>query len=287
MLDDRTILIVSFGVGVAAQAVLLIRNDWSWGKLVGSIFFGLIGMLPASNEHVYEPLFHVLLSFCLFSVAFALMFREDILPMLSEAIILAYTLVFWFAFYSFFYHGGPLRLALLIAGSVPTAVTLYIALCRKQLTFVLKLILYTWFLIAIVCLGLFQFPYAQLTLFIRDHQIPWATPLDSLAAGMAFLFLLANATYIFYLIPIRGRDQSWESRMKQWHEFTDLMTQRVAGAQLPYGLTLLILGVEGSTLVLDAIYHWVNPGLMINLAIVVPAILLHPRLLPSPDVTSS
>jgi len=226
VLDERTILIVSFGLGVAAQAALLLRNDWNWWKLGGCAVLGLMGMLPGKHEHLYQPLFHVLVSFSLFSVTFALTFSKDILPILSEAILLSYTLVFWFAFYSFYYQGGPLQTVLLIVLLVPTIATLYIAFRKTQLTFLLKLILYTWFLIIIVCLGLFQFPYSRLALFFEERQVPWITPLDSLAAGMAFLFLLANATYVFYLIPIPGKNESWEERMRHWHEFTDLMTQR-------------------------------------------------------------
>jgi len=278
-LDERTILIASFGLGVAAQAALLLRNDWNWWKLGGCAALGLTGMLPGKHEPVYQPLFHVLVSFSLFSVTFALTFSKDILPILSEAILLSYTLVFWFAFYSFYYQGGPLQTVLLIVLLVPTIATLYVAFRKTRLTFLLKLILYTWFLIIIVCLGLFQFPYSHLALFFEDRQVPWITPLDSLAAGMAFLFLLANATYVFYLIPIPGRNESWEERMRQWHEFTDLMTQRFADAQVTLGQALIVLGVEGVALLLNAIYRWLSPALVINVAIILPGILS--RLLPS------
>jgi hypothetical protein len=278
VLDERTILITSFGLGVAVQAALLLRNDWSWSKLAGCAGLGLAGMIPGKHEHVYRPLLHVLMSFSFFSVAFAFIFKKDILPVLSEAVLLSYTLVFWFAFYSFYYQGGPLHTALLIVLLVPTAATLYIAFLKTRLTFVLKLVLYTWFLIIVVCLGLFQFPFSQLTLFFKERQVPWVTPVDSAAAGMAFLFLLANATYVFYLIPIPGKNESWEERMRHWHQFTDLMTQRFADSQVTFAQAAVVLGAEGGALLLNAIYRWLSPGLVINVAIVLPAILFHPAL---------
>ena len=278
-MDEREILIACFGLGVALQAILLIRGDWNWRKLAGCLAFGMLGMLPGRHERVYEPLFHVLMVFSFFSVIFAFMFREDILPLISEAVLLSYTLAFWFAFFVYFYSRTPLHMALLLLLLVPTAATVFVAFRKTQLGFVFKLALYTWFLLIIVCLGLFQFPYSQLILFSADHQVPWVTPVESATAGMAFLFLLANATYVFYLIPIPGRNESWEERIKNWHAFTDLLTQRFADARVTLLQAVTVLGVEGTVLLLNAIYRWFPPGFVINVAIVIPAILFHPRFL--------
>jgi hypothetical protein len=285
-LDERGILIACFGLGVALQAMLLIRGDWNWWKLAGCVALGMLGMLPGKHERVYQPLFHVLMVFSGFSVMFAFMFREDILPLISEAILLSYTLVFWFAFLLYFYDGSALHTALLALLLVPTAATLFVAFRKTQLGFIFKLVLYTWFLIIVVCLGLFQFPYSQLKLFFVDHQVPWVTPVESATAGMAFLFLLANATYVFYLIPIPAKNESWAERMKNWHAFTDLLTQRFADTRVTLVQSFMVLGVEGAALLLNAIYRWFPPGLVINVAIVIPAIVFHPRLLPKPIAAS-
>lgn len=278
-MDERTILIASFGLGVAVQAALLLRGDWNWWnslKLAGCIGVALIGMLPQSNEH-YKPLFHVLMALSGFSVSFAVAFKRDILPLISEAVLLSYTLVFWFAFFTYYYHGTPLQIALLVVLLVPTTATLFIAFRKTQLGFVLKLILYTWFLVITVCLGLFQFPYSQLALFFADRQLPWITPLESGMAGMAFLFLVANGTYVYYLIPIPGKNESWEERMQRWHEFTDLLTQRFADAQVTFAQGLLVLAVEGPALLLNAVHQWLPPELVINAAIVLPPLILYSR----------
>jgi hypothetical protein len=57
----------------------------------------------------------------------------------------------------------------------------------------------------------------------------WIGASDRVLWGMAFLYLAINATYLYYLVPIPGRGQSWVDRMKEWHAFTDLMTQRYDG----------------------------------------------------------
>jgi hypothetical protein len=276
-LDERTVLITAFGCGVALQALLLMRGDWSWGKLGGCVAVGLFGLFPGKHEHVYQPLFHVLMVFSLFSVVFAFMFKEDILPIISEAVLLWYTVVFWYAFIAYSPAGKPPPTALVVLLFVPTSVTLYLAVVKTQLGFALKLGLYTWFLTIIVCLGLLQFPFSQLKLFFEHHQVPWVTPFESVTAGMAFLFLLANAAYVYYLIPIPGRGQSLADRMKEWHEFTDLLTQRFDDAQVTLVQAVIALGVGGTALLLNAIYRWLPPELVINVAIVVPAIVFHPR----------
>lgn len=280
-MDDRTILIASFGFGVALQALLLMRGDWNWWKLAGCVAMGLFGLAPGKHESVYQPLFHVLMVFSVFSVMFAFMFKEDILPIITEAILLWYTIVFWYAFYSsaYFSFHTPLDTALVVLLLLPTAATLYIVAVKTQCGFVLKLGLYSWFLVIIVCLGLLQFPFSQLKLFFKDHQVPWVTPFESVTAGMAFLFLLANAAYIYYLIPIPGKNQSFADRMKEWHEFTNLLTQRFDDSQVPLVQVAIALGVGGTALLLNAIYRWFPPEVVINVAIIVPAIVFHPKLL--------
>lgn len=280
-MDERTVLIAAFGFGVALQALLLMRGDWNWGKLALCVAMGLVGLFPGKHERVYEPLFHVLMVFSLFSVMFAFLFKEDILPIVTEAILLWYTVVFWYAVYSSSYLSirTPLGSVWVVLLLLPTAATLYIAAVKTQCGFVLKLGLYSWFLIIIVCLGLLQFPFSQLKLFFKENQVPWVTPFESLTAGMAFLFLLANGVYVYYLIPIPGKHQSFADRMKEWHEFTDLLTQRFDDSQVTLAQAVIALGVGGTALLVNAIYRWFPPELVINVAIVIPAIVFHPRLL--------
>jgi hypothetical protein len=163
--------------------------------------------------------------------------------------------------------------------------TVIAAFRNAQLSFPLKLVLYTWFLCIIVCVGLFQFPFSQLTLFYSDRQIPWVTPTESISAGMAFLFLAANATYIYYLIPIPGRSQSFKSRMKEWHEFTDLMTQRFDDQQKAQRQTWLLLLSAGGVLLLNFVFRWLPTTLLINTLIVLPGLLFAARALTAGSAT--
>ena len=207
-MNDHLILVLWFGSGVALQALFLIRGDWNWGRLACALRFGALGMLPGKHEHVYEPFLHVLFSMGLFAFMFALSFKDDLLPVISEKVLLSYSLIFWFAFFSYFYKGTAWSNALAALLLLPTAATVFIAIQRPVLSFVWKLSLYTWFLIVVVSLGLFQFPFQHLSIFLSPQKSPWLNPLDCIVAGMAFLYLAVNMAYLFELIPIPGKNQS-------------------------------------------------------------------------------
>lgn len=276
-MDERSLLICCFGIGIALQALLLQRGDWQPVKLLGCLAFSLLFLMPGKHEAVYEPLTHLLLFFSCFSVMFALAFKDDILPAMSEKLLLWYTLIFWFAFLSYFYRETLLQTILLLVMLAPTAATIIVAGRRSALGFTLKLLLYSWFLCLVVGLGLFQFPFYQLRLFVRTAEIPWVTPLESISAGMAFLYLAANATYVFYLIPLPAKGQSMADRMKQWHAFTDLMTQRFSDDVTTNRAMVWMLCGEAVLLGLDYRFHWVARETLINSLIVLPSALFFAR----------
>jgi len=272
-MNDRLILAAWFGLGVALQSLVLIRGDWNWKRLAGCVAVGILGMLPGRHEHEYQPFFHVLLSYGVFSCCFAIMFKNDILPLVSEKVLLLYSLVFWFAFFSYFYEGSMLHNILLVSLLIPSLVTVVVAVVRPKLGFAWKLFLYTWFLGAVISLGLLQFPFRHLTLFLHPQGTPWLTSVDCIVAGMAFLYLAVNITYLFELVPIPGKNQSWKERMAQWHELTDLMTQRVSEDQPTHRYALLLIAGIGGLLAIDYRFHWLPRNLVINALVILPCIL--------------
>lgn len=271
-MNEHLVLVLWFGSGVALQALLLIRGDWNWGRLALCVGFGALGMLPGKHEHVYQPFVHVLFSMGFFAFMYAMRFKDDLLPVVSEKVLLSYSLIFWFAFFSYFYKGTAWSVGLAAFLLVPTAATVFIAVQRPSLSFARKLSLYTWFLTVVVSLGLFQFPFQHLAIFLSPEKSPWLSPLDCVVAGMAFLYLAVNMAYLYELIPIPGKHQSWADRMREWHELTGLMTERFEDEPM-HRLGLLLIVAQGITLLLIYYFHWVSAALAINLFIVLPSIL--------------
>lgn len=270
-MNDHLVLVLWFGSGVALQALLLIRGDWNWGRLAMCVGFGALGMVPGKHEHVYEPFLHILFSMGFFAFMFALRFKDDLLPVVSEKVLLSYSLIFWFAFFSYFYKGTAWSNALAALLLVPTAATVFIAIQRPILSFVWKLSLYTWFLTVVVSLGLFQFPFRHLAIFLSPEKSPWLNPLDCIVAGMAFLYLAVNMAYLFELIPIQGKNQSWADRMQEWHKLTGLMTERFEDEPM-HRLGMLLIAGQGIALLVVYFFHWVSAALAINLFVVLPSI---------------
>jgi hypothetical protein len=271
-MNEHLVLVLWFGSGIALQALFLIRGDWNWGKLALCVAFGALGMAPGKHEHVYQPFLHVLFSMGLFAFMFALSFKDDLLPVISEKVLLSYSLIFWFAFFSYFYKGTAWSNALAALLLLPTAATVFIAIQRPVLSFVWKLSLYTWFLCVVVSLGLFQFPFRHLSIFLSPEKSPWLNPLDCIVAGMAFLYLAVNMAYLFELIPIPGKNQSWADRMEEWHKLTGLMTQRFEDEPM-HRLGMLFIVGQGIALLVIYFFHWVSAALAINLFVVLPSIL--------------
>ena len=272
-MNERLILILWFGLGVIIQAILLIRNDWDWGKLGLCLGIGLMGFMPGKHENNYDPLIHIFLCFCFFAFIFAITFKEDILPLISEKILLSYSLIFWFSFFSFFYKDAFIHKFLFILFLLPSLATVFIAFIKSKLNFWGKLFFYSWFLTIIVSLGLFRFSFSHLSLFFSNHHSSWIGPIDCILTGMAFLYLVVNATYIWELIPIPGKNQSWKSRMEEWHELTNLMTQRCDDQQPTHVQTILILVLQGGGLFLNYQYHLVPAAVLINVLLLLPIIL--------------
>jgi hypothetical protein len=272
-MDERLVLALWFGLGVGLQALLLIRGDWNWKRLAGCLGIGVLGTLPGRNEHQYEPFFHLLMCLGFFSCWFAMAFKDDILPVVSEKVLLFYSLIFWFAFFSYFYQGTTLHNILLGILLLPSVATVFMSFVRPQLSFFWKLYLYTWFLCTVISLGLIQFPYHHLSIFLSRQEIPWLTPLDCVVGGMAFLYLAVNIAYLYELIPIPERHQSWKDRMKKWHELTGLMMQRVAEDQPTIRQMLFLLLGLGGALVAMYFYRLMPSGLLINVLIVLPCVL--------------
>jgi len=275
-MDAHLASVVWFAVGVAAQALLVIRVDrhWrmvDWGILAICVGVGASGMLPSKNE-VYVPLENLLMCIGIFGFTLAMLFEKRILSVINEKIVLSYTLVFWYAIYVNFQKLG-LPDWLIFVPLVPTSATFDIAFTQPVLTFSWKVAMYSWFLVLIVSLGLLQFSFARLAIFYSPDQAPWLSPVECLTTGMAFLYLCVNATFVYELIPIPGKTQSWKERMDEWYVLTELMAYRFRDEPSASIVAASIFVIEGGVLALNFIFHFIPDGLLINLLLVLPGVL--------------
>jgi hypothetical protein len=104
-------------------------------------------------------------------------------------------------------------------------------------------------------------------------DVRWLGWLDGLVTGMACTYLVVNATYLFLLLPIPSKSQSFSERMQEWHELTSLMTQRCV-EEASHLQTLLTVAVVTGILLLGSVYPALPSTLLMSVAILVASIAL-------------
>jgi hypothetical protein len=220
----------------------------------------------------YDSLVNIALGFASFAFVFACMFKDDILPVVTEKMLLSYSIIFWYGFATSFYEGTNGQKVLMVLCALPSAATVEAAFTRASFNFSGKLFLYAWFLVIVVSLALFQFPYGSLSIFDGNKEVPWLGWLDGLLTGMASMYLVVNAAYLFLLLPIPGRTQSFSDRMEEWHELTDLMTQRCVDEGTISLQTLLTVAIVTGILLLNYAFPVLPNSLLMSVAILVSAV---------------
>ena len=267
-------LILWFVAGYALEALYLVRREPRWGWLGLCVFFSLILLVPAGLKSPNALALHIGIALGFFALLFAGLFRDAILPIVGEKLLLTFTVIFWYGFATELYRGTHAQQILALVCLVPTVMTVYAAWTRPTLGFGSKLALYTWYLLIIVFLGWLQFPFGTLSIFAgRTAGLGWLGPLDAFATGMASLYLLVNAFYLYMLIPIPGRSQSFSDRMAEWHRLTDLMTQRCSEQDGPSDIqAAVVLALIGGGLAVNYVLVLVPPSLAVSLAIIAAAV---------------
>jgi len=272
-MDATDRLFLFFALGSLVQAVALVRGSWNWRKFLGALAFGLMGPALESKLHL-RPSQSNMLYCILFTGAIAVNFRKTLLPRVNEKILLAYTVVFWYAFFHFLYRPFWFYNCAVVVFLLPTLATIALSVTESQLDFRRKLFFYCWYLLMVVFMVAFQFSFSYLTVFFKGSVVS-GTPLEAVLAGMAFCYMVVNITYIVHIFPIKDPEESHESCMKRWKHWTDLMTGRydeksqLTRAQA-LGIVLLLVGF----LLANGKYNFMSAATAVNMGILVPLILM-------------
>ncbi len=240
--------------------------------MLGAVAAGLFATFIADQQQPTELPLHLLYGIIIFGATFAMLFKEDVLPRVNEHITLSYTLILWYAFLRNYAYDSRIQILGAAAMLAPTGIVIWIAVSEVVLSVFWKIALYTWFLCTVVGLGVLVFPPQRIAMFLPHQTMPWMNRIDAILAGMGFLYLIANATYLYFLVPLPGKSQSWADRMKEWHAFVDILLPRFDATQSRLGLTLLLLLGQGGALLLNYQTHWLPDGFLINSIIVLPGI---------------
>ena len=262
-----TILILLFTAGVIAEALLLsYRKEIDFGRLKGVFILSLVllffsffaGVDSDAGPEAYYIMFVIF-----FSIVFAITFRNEILPVINEGTILSFTIVFWFVLLeNFNYFCIPL-VAIAVIASIGTLV---LAFTKIKIGFYSSVFFYGWFLIMSLFIGVMQVLY-----FFVDK--PSISGIDAFVFGMLFLYLMANYIYIFMLIsvPPFPNPATFSKDIKNWKRDMQYFAVKYSKHQMPLPVSLLIIIIEGGTLLLNYLYNFIPLYFLVALFIVVPS----------------
>ena len=270
----RILLCVIFGFGVVVESLLLVglmAKDLGIGFLTslggGLVFFG-IGLFKAPELGFYT---HILIGFAIYSGVFAILFRKKIMPIVSERTLLVLNMALWYVFLANF-PMFSFKIKLLIC-----MVLIPLTIGVNLMAFVdhvvgpgLTLLFYTWFLVMILSLGLFQFPFWNLSLFFGKIGAAKLGFMNALLTGMVFSYIVIHMFYILALIPIPYyKEQSFSQRWREVKKHAKLIIEKYSHQQLRQEEALLIVLILGGLLAANLFFQLIPDHLVINFLIVI------------------
>ena len=231
---------------------------------LGTCFlFSLLFLIPWKHEYSYSCPMHVLMASGLFVFMWAIAFRDRLLPHLQEGAVLFWSCIFLYAIgHALGYQHKIFAYAFCI-----TCIVLFVVLFPFLLSFVVKLIVYVWFLCMVVTVGILQFRFSHFGVFL-GHDSERFTAFSAIVDGMAFVYLATYLVYLIILVPIPGKHQSLRNRLDEWRSDTTAMVERFSDVQLNPLVGFFFVGILGSVIYWNTVTTTLNPWVLINLLLV-------------------
>jgi hypothetical protein len=242
------------GAGILLQCTLLVLPDLRTLRGLRNYAFafavGLLGFVPGKHETDYDVPVHLLAYFFVVAMATFWLFRQRLMPRVSESSAFVRSLVFWYLLLSV--QSGQIPPAIWVAASVPTVVTLAVAFSVRSWSFRTKLFMYVWFLVETVAIALLFLQLSDLSYLSRAAGYhTTATPLDLFVTGMALTYLAGSAAYIYQLWPPLKKQDRWQ--YGEWREHTDFALSRFVDYQMRPKDVATITAVVVALFVLNAL----------------------------------
>jgi hypothetical protein len=236
--------ILIFGVGVIAEAVFLTREALNLRNLLIAVslavLVGFVVDVPTVESRVAGAIF-----------AFALIivgtYRDAILPIVTEATMVAFNVVFLFLYFDQG-HGLGDRAALDLAVLVPSFVVAVSAFTTIPIRRGLKFFFYVWFLSIVVMLSIWHIGDGPVGEILRADLPSDVGVVSALVGGMAAMFLFAHGWYLLALLPIPNKEKSWSEAWDDAadhanaliNKFSDRQTEPLVAAALAAGSVIIL-----------------------------------------------
>ncbi len=263
---DTFLLALMFGLGTVLQAVLMLR-----GKNVNMAhFLGMVLVLLLVCIVFVKAGGNIGTFFFMCIIIFTAVYKEKILPVINEQVLLSFTILFWFIFLVYDHKLIDDTIACLPLFSsmlLVTLGTLVMAFTKIRIGFRLRAIFYIWFMLTAFVIGASQFWFGNLSIITNSEVSASADPFSAFTAGMVFLYIFTYFMYLLEVIPFPGKYQTIKERITQWQEHIALLSNKYSDYQMKTGHALLIIILQGGALILNYFLQLVPNYLLINISV--------------------
>ena len=199
------LFITTFLFGAIIQAALLIRQRISAAKMFFLLIscglgFYLISLINLQRPEWLAASAALWLGYFVFS--FPLVFKTEVLPVISRRSLIGLTAVFWYAYILSLSQYPLLGGLIIILPLIMSAGALVIALSNWPIFHGWRIFCYAWFLLMLVFFCWYHLQYPPLVFLFHTQPMPLPGLAESLVLGMAVFYLLIHVWYIVELLPL-------------------------------------------------------------------------------------
>ncbi|MFH1402749.1 MAG: hypothetical protein ABIH11_00595 [Candidatus Altiarchaeota archaeon] len=266
-MEHETLTAFFFVLGILTESVIMVRKSGKWGEFISIIILSAITsfFVFADNTNV-NIIFPAMAGIIAYAWMFATVFRKDMLPVITEEVILSHTILFWFLAFGVlrrFYFLRAMDNILLLA-LIPTAGALWISFTDRRLDFWGKAFFYSWFLLTSVIFMAYYFIGGVVSV-AYEYIAGSLSVFDSFFMGIVFLHLIANIAYVFELIPIPGKHETMEHRMREWFGYCKVLVGKYSDRQMKPFHAMMIMIFQGGSLLANMHFRFASDFLLFNL----------------------
>jgi hypothetical protein len=274
---NRFSSILFFGLGVAAEAFILLKDRIRYGNTVNIILWIIFGAgfltifftggaVSLSSAELFAFFYSLLV------LGFFFIYYKTIILPLNEKILAIWNIFFWYVYFKNHQLSFDLLTDILI---FLTAVSFILIFLKKTLGIFWKTFLYVWFLVITIAVTLMM---SESGISMPFFDTTWNNDyFGTFFAGMLFFYVSIYAVYILVLLsPLYIRVKTTNTRtgtvsgnnLKWLKKFAATMTADFSEVQIDPLKAIFMALILGAFLAANYFYKGIPDILLINLLIV-------------------
>ncbi len=264
--SSSDIPLLIFSLGFLLQIALISRKNFFTKTTLFGFLFSLFGFFPFRYEKAYNFAVHFLASILLFGLIESILLKDKILVKLDEFKLLLFSMLFSYVIYAYFGANIIFQVSL-----IPLVVMLFF--CLTPFVPKARLMLYIWFLIIWIS---FLFILSQKFFFqaILPRIFPFLSSgltnfslLDYFFFGMSSFFLVSLFFYLYLLIPVKRKGESFKQALKRSKEMATTLVSEFDGKNANLLAVVISIIVIGGFFVLNLKLNFLSPVTLIAVSL--------------------